>query len=124
MLVSALWSMFAGTILVVFSPAILAHWVDKDISFPPELPLYMLLTYVLLCVSQCVAMLVNGLGRLKLQSLVAPISAITNLLLSITLGKAIGIQGVTLATSVSILLFSIFLVGGDSILMMKRMSLK
>ena len=116
--------MFAGIILVVFSPAILAHWVGEDVSLPPELPLYMLSTYVLLCVSQCVAMLVNGLGRLKLQSLVAPISAITNLLLSITLGKAIGIQGVTLATSVSILLFSIFLVGGDSILMMKRMSLK
>ena len=119
---SSIWSIFAGTILVVFSPTILTYWVGKDVSLPPELPLYMLLTYILLCISQCVAMLVNGLGRLKLQSFVAPVSAVTNLFLSVMLGKAIGIQGVTLATSISILIFSILIVGGDSILAMNRVS--
>jgi O-antigen/teichoic acid export membrane protein len=119
---SFIWSLGAGSILVVFLPTLLGYLVNKDVSLPLELPLYMLFTFVLLSISQCVAMLVNGVGRLKLQSFVAPLSAITNLLLSIWLGKMMGMQGVTLATSICILFFSIFLVGGDSILGMKQIS--
>jgi O-antigen/teichoic acid export membrane protein len=121
---ASIWSIGAGSLLVVFSPMILRYLIGKDVSLSPELPLYMLLTYVLLSISQCVAMLVNGLGRLKLQSFVAPVSAVTNLVLSIWLGRTIGIQGVTLATAICILIFSISIVGGDSMLRMKQIVLR
>jgi O-antigen/teichoic acid export membrane protein len=114
-LVTFIWSISAGTIVTVMSPTLIKYFIGGDVVLEEGLPLYMLLTYVLLCVSQCIAMLVNGLGKLKLQSFVAPISATANIILSITLGKIIGVKGITLATSICILLFSILLVGGDSL---------
>jgi O-antigen/teichoic acid export membrane protein len=120
---SSIWSLGAGSILVVLSPILLGYLIGKDVYLIPELPLYMLLTYFLICTSQCVAMLVNGLGRLKFLSYIAPLSAVANLFLSIVLGNKIGIQGVTLATAICILVFSILLVGGDSILGLKKLSL-
>jgi O-antigen/teichoic acid export membrane protein len=120
MIIALVWSVVAGSMLVSFSPILLRYLVGKDVLILPELPLYMLLTYVLLSIAQCIGMLVNGLGRLKLQSFVAPVSAFTNVGLSIWLGKTIGIQGVTLATSICLLIFSVLLVGGDSILGMKQ----
>ena len=121
---ASIWSIGAGVILVFLSPILLKYLIGKDVYLIPELPLYMLLTYVLICTSQCVAVLVNGLGRLKFQSYVAPMSAVANLLLSFWLGKAIGIQGVTLATAICILVFSVLLVGGDAILGLKQLTLK
>jgi O-antigen/teichoic acid export membrane protein len=114
-LVAFIWSASAGTVVTLLSPELIKYFIGRDVVLAEGLALCMLLTYILLCVSQCVAMLVNGLGRLKLQSFVAPISAVTNIVLSITLGKMIGVKGVTLATSICILLFSIILVGGDSL---------
>ena len=58
-------------------------------------------------------MLANGLGEIKIMSSVAPIAAVVNLFLSIKLGETIGMQGVTLATAICILIFSILIVGGD-----------
>jgi O-antigen/teichoic acid export membrane protein len=121
-ILSSIWSVGAGSILVVFSPTLLSYLVTKDVYLFPELPLYMLLTYFLLSMSHCVAMLVNGLGQLKFQSFVAPVSAITNIALSIWLGRTIGIQGVTLSTAICILCFSLIFVGGDCILRIRQIS--
>jgi O-antigen/teichoic acid export membrane protein len=112
---SLAWSILAGVLLVIFSPLILNTWLSKNINLPTTLPFFMFLTYVLLSISQCMAVLVNALGRLKLQSFIAPISAISNIILSIILGQQMGPQGVTLATSICILIFSILIVGGDSL---------
>jgi O-antigen/teichoic acid export membrane protein len=116
----SIWSIGAGGLLTIFSPILIVALVGKDLDFPPSLPLYMLLTYVLISIGNTTAMLVNGLGELKLQSFLAPISAIANLVLSIVLGKAIGIQGVTLATAICTLVFSILLVGGNGISVMRK----
>jgi O-antigen/teichoic acid export membrane protein len=116
----SIWSIGAGGILTICSPIIIRHLAGKDLNFPPSLPGYMFLTYVLISLANTTAMLVNGLGELRLQSFVAPISAIANLLLSIGLGKAIGVQGVTLATAICTLIFSILLVGGNGILVMRK----
>jgi O-antigen/teichoic acid export membrane protein len=107
-LLTTIWSVGAGGIVVFFAPTILQHWLGSDVYIAPHLPLYMLLTYTLLAVSQCIAVLVNGLGRLKIQAWIAIASAISNLALSFILGGLIGITGVTIATSISILVFSIF----------------
>jgi O-antigen/teichoic acid export membrane protein len=115
-----IWSIGAGSILVIFLPQILALLLGKDVTIAPELPLLMLLTYTLVSISTSMAMVINGLGDLKFQSFVSPISAISNIFLSIFLGKLIGIQGVTLATAICTLIFSICLVGGNGILKMRR----
>jgi O-antigen/teichoic acid export membrane protein len=120
MVAVSIWSIGAGGILTVCSPILIRALVGKDLDFPPILPVYMLLTYVLISLSNTTAMLVNGLGELRLQSFVAPISAIANLGLSILLGKAIGIQGVTLATAICTSIFSILLVGGNGILVLRK----
>jgi O-antigen/teichoic acid export membrane protein len=120
----SIWSISAGGLLIIFSPMLVRYLVGKDVDIPADLPLYMLLTYTLICIGNSTAMLVNGLGELKFQSFVAPISAIANLVLSISLGKAIGLQGVTLATAICTFIFSIVLVGGNGILVMRRSELK
>ncbi len=117
---ASIWSIVAGGILVAFSPILLRHLIGKDVYLLPDLPWYMLLTYTLMCAANSMAMMVNGLGNLKLQSFVAPISTVSNLFLSVLLGKAIGIQGVTLATAICILIFSICLVGGNGIFLMRQ----
>lgn len=109
------WSLLAGGILALLTPWFLTHWLGENYYSSPELPFYMLLTYALLAIGQCIAMLINGLGRLKLQSFIAPLSAISNIFLSFTLGNTIGIGGVTLATSICILIFSIILLGFDAL---------
>ena len=120
---ASVWSVCAGGMLAVLTPSLLSHWLGKNHYYSPELPFYMLLTYALLAVGQCVAMLLNGLGRLRLQSFIAPISAVSNILLSFILGKTIGIGGVTLATSICILLFSIVLLGFDALIGVKEYKL-
>jgi O-antigen/teichoic acid export membrane protein len=117
---NSIWSITTGSMLVFFSPTLVNYLTGQKLFFSPQVPLYMMLTYSLLSIDVCMSTLTNGLGELKVQSFVAPIAAITNLCLSLILGKMIGIQGVTLATAICILFFSIFLVGGSSMLLLKR----
>lgn len=121
--IASIWSLFAGGILAFSTPLFLDYWLGGNHYSSPELPFYMLLTYSLLAIGQCIAMLINGLGRLKLQSFVAPLSAISNIFLSFTLGEKIGIAGVTLATSICILVFSIILIGFDALLSIREYKL-
>jgi O-antigen/teichoic acid export membrane protein len=108
LILTTIWSIGAGGLTAFFAPVILQHWLGDSVYIAPHLPVLMLLTYTLLAISQCIAILVNGLGRLKIQSWIAIASAICNLSLSFLLGQSIGIAGVTVATSISILIFSIF----------------
>jgi O-antigen/teichoic acid export membrane protein len=108
---ASIWAISAGSLLVFISPILIYHLLGKDTFFAPELPFYMLLTYILLPISNCISMLINGLGEMKLTSIVAPIAAVTNLCLSIILGGIMGVQGVTLATAICVLIFSISIVG-------------
>ena len=119
---SVIWSICAGTLILNFSGLILQNWLGRSIIYPEKLPVFMFLTYTLLSVSQCIAVLVNALGRLKLQSFVAPLSALSNLFLSVMLGQTFGLQGVTSATSICIAIFSILVVGGDSLKTIKQLS--
>ncbi|MBW4561961.1 MAG: oligosaccharide flippase family protein [Mojavia pulchra JT2-VF2] len=112
-LFSFIWSVCISSLLVIFSPQILSLLVNKEAIPHNSLVLAMLFTTVLNCISQCVAMLVNGLGELKLQTIVAPVSAMSNIVLSIILGNLIGVSGVAWSTGICILLFSLGAVGGD-----------
>jgi O-antigen/teichoic acid export membrane protein len=110
-----IWSVCIGILIAIFSPQIMKFLVNQQAIPPNNLVLAMLFTTVLNCISQCVAMLVNGLGELKLQTIIAPVSAISNIVLSILLGNLIGVSGVAWSTGICIFIFSLGVVGGDII---------
>jgi O-antigen/teichoic acid export membrane protein len=111
---SFVWAVTAGGLLVVFSPFLVNSFLGENTSFSMQLPIYMLITSLLLSVSQCIAVLVNALGEIKTMFLIGPLAAITNIVLSITLGKAMGLHGITFATAICIFIFSIVIVGGNA----------
>jgi O-antigen/teichoic acid export membrane protein len=113
--ISFIYSVCVGILLVIFSDQILTFLVNKEAVPDSGLLLAMLFTTVLNSVAQCVAMLVNGLGELKLQTIIAPVSAISNIVLSMFLGHLIGVSGVAWSTGICILLFSLGAVGSDII---------
>jgi O-antigen/teichoic acid export membrane protein len=110
---SFIWAVTAGCTLVIFSPVLVNSFLGENTSFSIQLPIYMLITSLLLSVSQCIAVLVNGLGEIKTMFLIGPLAAMTNIVLSITLGKVMGIHGITFATAICIFIFSIVIVGGN-----------
>jgi O-antigen/teichoic acid export membrane protein len=109
-----IWAVTAGGTIVIFSTSIVNSFLGENTSFSGQLPIYMLMTSILLSVSQCIAVLVNGLGQIKIMFLIGPIAAVTNIFLSITLGKSMGLHGITFATAICIFVFSIVIVGGDA----------
>jgi O-antigen/teichoic acid export membrane protein len=111
---SLIWSITSGSILLIFSPVLVNSFLGERTYFSMQIPMYMLITSVLLCLSQCIAMLINGLGEIRTMFLSAPLAAVTNIILSITLGKSMGIHGITFATAICILVFSIIIIGGDA----------
>ena len=113
--ISFTWSACAGILLVIFSPQLVTLLVNKEAIPDISLLFAMLLTSVLFAVGQCIAMLVNGLGELRLQTILAPVSAISNIVLSLLLGHLIGVSGVALSTGICILLFSLGFSGSDII---------
>lgn len=113
--ISFIWSLFVGILLVIFSPQLISLLVNKEAIPHISLLLAMLFTTVLNCIAQCVAMLVNGLGELKLQAILSPVSAISNIILSVFLGNLLGVSGVAWSTGICILLFSLGAVGVDII---------
>lgn len=113
--ISFTWSACAGMLLIIFSPQLVTLLVNKEAVPDVSLLFAMLLTTVLFTVAQCVAMLVNGLGELRLQTILAPVSAISNIVLSLYLGHLIGVSGVALSTGICILLFSLGFSGSDII---------
>jgi O-antigen/teichoic acid export membrane protein len=116
-------SLVLGFIIFIFSPAIVSSWIGKgDVILHNSLLLAMLFTSVLNSIAQCVGILVNGLGEIRLQAFIAPISAIINLFLSVFLGNLIGVSGVAWATGICLLLFSLIIVGGDILKKLTNMS--
>jgi O-antigen/teichoic acid export membrane protein len=121
--ISFTWSACAGILLVLFSPQLISLLVNKEAVPDISLLFAMLFATVLFAVAQCVAMLVNGLGELRLQTILGPVSAISNILLSVFLGNLIGVSGVAWSTGICLLLFSLGGVGIDIINKLKlRMS--
>jgi O-antigen/teichoic acid export membrane protein len=117
--ISSMFSLISGVLLVIVIPQIVSSWVNQVQKPEMSLLLAMLFTSILSSVAQCVAMLVNGLGEIRLQTFVAPISAITNLFLSLILGNLIGVSGVAWSTGICILIFSLGIVGNDIFRKMK-----
>lgn len=114
-IISLAWSVFCGIILFYLSPWIITSWVGKDATPGRELVFAMLITTVLNSLGQCIAFCMNGLGKINSQVVFGVMAGVTNLVLSVILGKLIGIAGVTWATGICFLLFSVIIIGIDAL---------
>ncbi len=106
-------SMTVGGVLVIVLPYLVKRWINQDAHIEPLLLAGMWSTAVLITVSSAIAILANGLGKIRSQAIWAPAFALFNLVFSILLGKWLGVAGVTIATSIGVLIFSVLLVGGN-----------
>ena len=107
------WSISSGTILFYLSPWIINSWLGKEAVPRGDLMLTMLGISILNSIGQCLAFFMNGLGQVNSQVIFGMIAAITNLIVSVILGKLIGVTGVALGTFISFTI-TIFLVGIDA----------
>jgi O-antigen/teichoic acid export membrane protein len=113
--VSLIWSVLAGIILVFLTPQIVSAWVGENAIPSRSLVLAMFSAVVVTSVAQCIAMLLNGLGKVKIQAKSGLLAGIFNLLLSIILGNTVGPSGIAWATTFTIIIFSIGWVGLSSV---------
>jgi O-antigen/teichoic acid export membrane protein len=109
---SLIWSIGSGLVLWWLTPFLVQRWLG---STPPmELMVAMFCLAVMTAVGKCIAYLLNGLGQLSSQTLYGAIAAGGNLLLSVILGQAWGLAGVTWSTVICIGIFSIGGTGRDT----------
>jgi O-antigen/teichoic acid export membrane protein len=113
-LLSLLWTALAGGLLAYFSPRLVAQWVGQSAVPSFTLVVAMYSTSVITAIAQCIATLLNGLGQVKIQADCGLMAGAFNLIASIALGFYIGPSGVTWATALTILIFSIGWVGSKA----------
>lgn len=97
------------SMMVAFSPFIIRLWVGDKVSVPFILTLS-IATYTLIhCWDSLQVILINGTGKVKLQSYVIMIGLVLHVPLSLFLGNFIGILGVVASMSIiNIIYASIF----------------
>ncbi len=99
-----------GIILTMtYARQIIQLWLGKPIEISGLLIFLMGIYTFMFCWTSLFTQLINGIGKIKIQVLVASIGAILNLPLSVYFAKnlGMGISGVILATMVSILIGTI-----------------
>jgi O-antigen/teichoic acid export membrane protein len=111
---SLIWSIFAGGSISALSPWLISHLIGVESAPQIDLTIAMFFLAVFTAVGQCIGYLMNGLGKVSSQAIYGAIAAITNLVLSIILGKMFGLAGVTWATTIAIAIFSILLIGNKA----------
>jgi O-antigen/teichoic acid export membrane protein len=111
---SLIWSISAGGLISVLSPWLISHLIGVEAAPNIDLTIAMFFLAVFTAFGQCIGYLMNGLGKVSAQAIYGAIAAITNLVLSVVLGKIFGLAGVTWATTIAIGIFSILLIGSKA----------
>lgn len=108
------WMLVALVVVVMISLSDVFYrlWVGDRVTVPLSLSLAVGFFVVINCWSSAMALIINGVGKIRLQLIVAMLSATLNIPLAIFLGRALrmGSAGVILATALSLLLGAV--VGG------------
>lgn len=112
--VSLLWTVTATFAVLALMPWLFRMLVKADITPAWSLALAMMALEIVSAAARCISTLLNGLGALRLQAICGPIAGLTNLLLSVVLGRLIGPAGVVWATVTCLLIFWIALMGRDA----------
>ena len=95
------------TLLVVAGPWILKVAVGKSLYAPLSLLVVLGLWGVVSAVSAPIAMLLNGAGELRVQTIVSVFASLSNLALSIFLTRRLGVMGVCLGSIITQLLITL-----------------
>lgn len=95
-------------ILVAFSPLIIRLWVGDKVFVPFILTLSIAVYTLIHCWDTLQVTLINGTGKVNLQSYVIIIGLILHIPLSLFLGKYIGIIGVVVSMSIINLIYACF----------------
>jgi O-antigen/teichoic acid export membrane protein len=112
---SLIWSIFAGVLIAGLSPWLISYLIGVEATPQLDLTIAMFFLAVFTAGGQCIGYLMNGLGKVSAQAIYGAIAAITNLVLSVVLGKMFGLAGVTWATTIAIIIFSILLIGSKAL---------
>jgi O-antigen/teichoic acid export membrane protein len=95
------------TLLALAGPWILKVTVGKSLHSPMSLLVALALWAVVAAVSAPMAMLLNGAGVLKVQTMIAVVASLSNLALSISLTRRLGVIGVCSGSIITQLLVSL-----------------
>ncbi len=117
------WSISVGLLVTFCSPFIIKSWVNPE-SVPNTLTLLALMfRTVTLAVDQCLSVLGNGLALFRIQAIIAPAFAVSNLALSLFLTRTIGVSGVAWATVLCVCVFSLLMFGIKCRVTLQQLSL-
>lgn len=90
-------------VLVLISPIVYRLWLGSQLRIPFMLTLLMGVHFAILAFSQVFSKYINGVGKLRVQTIYAVVSGIVNIPLSVFLAStcSLGVNGVILATIIS-----------------------
>lgn len=95
-------------IIVLFSPLIIKLWVGDKVSVPFILTLSIAIYTLIYCWDSLQVILINGTGKVKLQSYVIIVGLVLHIPLSLLLGRHIGIFGVIVSMSLINAIYACF----------------
>ncbi len=95
-------------IMLLFSRKIIDFWLKKNLFLSITLLISMTIFTIINIWNNFIGVFLNGINRTKIQTITSIIGMIINIPLSIYLIKIYDIGGVLLASSISLLLFSVF----------------
>jgi len=94
--------------ILILSPFLIKLWVGDKVSVPFPLTLSIAIYTLILCWSNLQVILINGTGKIKLQSYIVLIGIFVHIPLSLLLGKYIGIIGVVASMSIITFMYALF----------------
>lgn len=94
--------------LVCFSPIVYRFWIGDKVEIPFMLTCTIALYTAIFCWDNLQVTLINGTGKIKLQTYVIFIGLISHIPLSLTLGHYIGIYGVVTSMIIINLIYTFF----------------
>lgn len=91
--------------MVFFSSFAYQIWLGDAVHVPPVMSIAVALYVITYCWGTFNTNLVNGVGKLQLQLLLAPFSIIVHIIMSYTLGKAMGMEALGVVISMIVVSF-------------------
>ena len=112
-------AIFGVVFLAFFYKQILSLWVGVDVLPTRGTVMWMSIWTVVLSIQWPIISLLNGVGRLRVVTLLYLLAAVLNIFLSIFLIKAVGVSGGVVASVLSILTIVLFPSARELILVVK-----
>lgn len=101
LLITFSFSLASVVLLIVFHKPILLAWVGSDVMPTMSTVLWMAVWTIILSIQWPIITLLNGIGRLRIFTIIYGLAALLNLFLSIALIKLMGVSGGLIASVVT-----------------------